>query len=72
MNTQNSNSQNQFHCPQCGGPTLPEYDKQFRQTGKRICLTFTCPQKAYYHIPTAQEIDAAARVHEADMDRDSQ
>lgn len=45
-------------CPKCSGPTAREYDKEFRATGKRICLNFlTCPQTAFWHIPTAQEID---------------
>lgn len=59
-------------CPKCSGPTAREYDKEFRATGKRICLNFlTCPQTAFYHIPTAQEIETTGRIlgpaHEADL-----
>jgi hypothetical protein len=62
----------EIRCPQCQGATAPEYDDRWHRTGKRICIKFTCPQKAFFHIPTAQQVEATARVlgpmHEAGTD----
>lgn len=60
-------------CPTCSGPTARQYDAELKPTGRRICLSFlTCPQTAFYHIPTAQEIEAnglaLAPMHETNLD----
>jgi hypothetical protein len=75
MNDSNSHFQ-AVRCPQCGGPAFRYYDKDLRATGERFCPSMTCLEFRFWHIPSAQEVEASARVlrpmHKADLDRSSQ
>jgi hypothetical protein len=37
-----------YSCPRCGGRTLPHFDETSSMTGKRICMTASCLQLAFY------------------------
>jgi hypothetical protein len=50
-------------CPSCGSETIRHADKDLNFTGKRCYMRFlTCAQMPFYYIPSAQDIEEAARI----------